>query len=141
MRRRTAARSFRRRLRIEGFFCCVTIGELMSSREPAEHRPHPRRELGLWALVFYGIIMIQPVAPMPLFGVVSQVALGHMVTTLAAGMGAMLLTALSYGRMARAYPSSGSVYTGVGREINRTAGFVSGWGTMLSYLFNPISSA
>ncbi len=73
----------------------------MSSPEPTGRRTHLRRELGLWALVFYGIIMIQPVAPMPLFGVVSQVALGHMVTTLAAGMGAMLLTALSYGRMAR----------------------------------------
>jgi amino acid transporter len=113
----------------------------MSSVEPTDDRPHLRRELGLWALVFYGIIMIQPVAPMPLFGVVSQVALGHMVTTLAAAMGAMLLTALSYGRMARAYPSSGSVYTYVSREINPTIGFVTGWSTMLSYLFNPIISA
>jgi amino acid transporter len=113
----------------------------MSSREPSEHGTHLRRELGLWALVFYGIIMIQPVAPMPLFGVVSQVALGHMVTTLAAGMGAMLLTALSYGRMARAYPSSGSVYTYVSREINPSVGFITGWSTMLSYLFNPIISA
>jgi putrescine importer len=95
----------------------------------------------LWALVFYGIIMIQPVAPMPLFGVVSQVALGHMVTTLAAAMGAMLLTALSYGRMARAYPSAGSVYTYVGREIHPSLGFITGWSTMLSYLFNPIVSA
>ena len=32
-------------------------------------------------------------------------------------MVAMLLTALSYGRMARAYPSAGSAFTYVGREI------------------------
>jgi len=86
------------------------------------------------------IIMIQPVAPMPLFGVVSQVAMGHMVTTLAIAMGAMLLTALSYGRMARVYPSAGSVYTYVSREINSGVGFITGWSTMLSYLFNPIIS-
>jgi putrescine importer len=114
--------------------------EFMSS-EPPEPRPHLRRELGLWALVFYGIIMIQPVAPMPLFGVVSQVAMGHMVTTLAIAMGAMLLTALSYGRMARVYPSSGSVYTYVSREIHSGVGFITGWSTMLSYLFNPIISS
>lgn len=113
----------------------------MSSAERTEPRPHLRRELGLWALVFYGIIMIQPVAPMPLFGVVSQVAMGHMVTTLAIAMGAMLLTALSYGRMARVYPSSGSVYTYVSREIHSGVGFITGWSTMLSYLFNPIISS
>ena len=113
----------------------------MSSAPAGEDRPRLRRELGLWALVFYGMVMIQPTAPMPLFGVVSQVSRGHMVLTLAIAMCAMMLTALSYGRMARVYPSAGSVYTYVSREINAGAGFVTGWSTMLSYLFNPIISA
>src|SRR5579864_6852202 len=113
----------------------------MSSPPAGEDRPRLRRELGLWALVFYGMVMIQPTAPMPLFGVVSQVSRGHMVLTLAIAMCAMMLTALSYGRMARVYPSAGSVYTYVSREINAGAGFVTGWSTMLSYLFNPIISS
>ena len=54
-----------------------------------------RRSLGIWDLVFYGIIVIQPTAPMPLFGVVSQEARGHVVTAVLAAMVAMLLTAVS----------------------------------------------
>ena len=112
----------------------------MSSSHATESRPRLRRELGLWALVFYGIVMISPTAPMPLFGVVTQVARGHMVLTLLVAMGAMLLTALSYGRMASIYPSAGSVYTYVGREVHPSVGFATGWGTTLCYLFNPIIS-
>ena len=66
--------------------------------------PRLKRALGLWDLVFYGIILIQPTAPMPPFGVVNQVAHGHVVTTVLIAMVAMLFTAISYGRMARAYP-------------------------------------
>jgi putrescine importer len=99
---------------------------------------HLKRSLGLWDLVFYGIILIQPTAPMPLFGVVSQVAQGHVVTTVLIAMCAMLFTAISYGRMARAYPSAGSAYTYVGREINSGLGFVTGWSLALDYILNPI---
>jgi len=97
-----------------------------------------RRSLRLWDLVFYGIILIQPTAPMPLFGVVAQEARGHVVTTILIAMGAMLFTALSYGRMARAYPSAGSAYTYVGREIHSGLGFVTGWSMAMDYMLNPI---
>lgn len=97
-----------------------------------------RRGLGLWDLVFYGIILIQPTAPMPLFGVVSQEARGHVVTTVFAAMCAMLFTAISYGRMARAYPSAGSAYTYVGREIHPGLGFLCGWSMAMDYMLNPI---
>ena len=88
--------------------------------------------------MFYGIILIQPTAPMPLFGVVSQVARGHVVTTVLIAMVAMLFTAISYGRMARAYPSAGSAYTYVGREIHSGLGFVTGWSMAMDYILNPI---
>ncbi len=97
-----------------------------------------RRTLGLWDLVFYGIILIQPTAPMPLFGVVSQEARGHVVTTVLIAMCAMLFTAISYGRMARAYPSAGSAYTYVGREIHSGLGFVTGWSVAMDYMLNPV---
>ena len=42
--------------------------------------PHLKRALGLWNLVFYGIIMVQPTAPMPVFGIVSETAQGHVVS-------------------------------------------------------------
>ncbi len=97
-----------------------------------------RRTLSLWDVVFYGIILIQPTAPMPLFGVVYQEARGHVATTLLIAMCAMLFTAMSYGRMARAYPSAGSAYTYVGRELHPALGYMTGWSMVMDYLLNPI---
>lgn len=100
-----------------------------------------RRSLKLWHLVVYGIIIIQPTAPMGIYGVVSNVARGHVVTTILIAMVAMLFTAVSYGRMARVYPSAGSAYTYVGRELNPVAGYVVGWSMLMDYLLNPIICA
>lgn len=100
--------------------------------------PALRRALHLRDLVFMGLIIIQPTAPMPLFGVVSNKAGGHVVSAILLAMGGMLLTALSYGRMARLYPSAGSAYTYVGREIHPRLGFVTGWGLLLDYVINPL---
>ena len=109
-----------------------------TSPDQAPAGPQLKRALGLWDLVFYGIILIQPTAPMPPYGVVSQVAYGHVVTTVLIAMVAMLFTAISYGRMARAYPSAGSAYTYVGREIHSVLGFTTGWGLAMDYILNPI---
>lgn len=97
-----------------------------------------KRSLGLWDLVFTGIILVQPTAPMPLFGVVSDEARGHVVTTILIAMTAMLFTAISYGRMARAYPSAGSAYTYVGQEIHPALGYVTGWSMLMDYAINPL---
>ena len=78
--------------------------------------PKLRRALGLWDLILYGMIVIQPTAPMPVYGIMSQRAHGHAVTTVLLAMVAMLFTAISYGRMARAYPSAGSAFTYVVRR-------------------------
>jgi amino acid transporter len=100
--------------------------------------PRLRRALTLWDLVFYGIVLVQPTAPMGIYGVVSMEARGHVVTTILIGMGAMLLTALSYGRMARAYPSAGSAFTYVGRELHPSLGYVTGWSMVMDYMINPL---
>jgi amino acid transporter len=91
--------------------------------------------------VVYGIIIIQPTAPMGIYGVVSNVAGGHVVTTILIGMVAMLFTAVSYGRMARVYPSAGSAYTFVGKELHPMLGYVVGWSMLMDYLLNPIICA
>jgi putrescine importer len=99
--------------------------------------PKLRRTLGLWDLVFYGIVLIQPVAPMGIYGVVSVEARGHVVTTILIGMCAMLLTAVSYGRMASAYPSAGSAFTYVGEELHPALGYATGWSMLMDYVLNP----
>jgi len=97
-----------------------------------------RRVLGLRELIIYGIVLIQPTAPMPLYGVVCQQAKGHVVTTILIGMVAMLFTAISYGRMAGAYPSAGSAYTYVGRELHPALGYLTGWAMIFDYVLNPV---
>jgi putrescine importer len=86
----------------------------------------------------YGVIVIQPVAPMSVFGVLSNRGRGHVVTTVLIAMVAMLFTAISYGRMARAYPSAGSAFTYVGQEINPGLGYVTGWSMVMDYMLNPM---
>jgi amino acid transporter len=100
--------------------------------------PGLKRVLRLPALVLYGIILIQPTAPMPLFGAAANLAQGHVVTTVLIGMIAMLFTAISYGRMANVYPNAGSAYTYVGREIHPAMGYFIGWGMIFDYVMNPI---
>jgi amino acid transporter len=100
--------------------------------------PHLKRVLGLWDLIFYGIVLIQPIAAIGLFGIASAVSQGHMVTTLLIAMVAMMLTAISYGRMASLYPSAGSAYTYVGKGLNANFGFLAGWAMFLDYLIVPV---
>src|SRR3984885_3937281 len=92
-----------------------------------------KRSLRFWDLVLYGIILIQPTAPMPSFGVIYQEARGHVVTAILLAMVAMLFTSVSYGRMARAYPHGGSAFLYVGKEIHPSLGYITGWGPVLAY--------
>ncbi len=103
--------------------------------------PGLRRTLKLHHLILYGVIIIQPTAPMSIYGVVSNAARGHVVTTILIAMVAMLFTAVSYGRMARVYPSAGSAFTYVGKEIHPLAGYVIGWSMLMDYMLNPIICA
>jgi putrescine importer len=104
----------------------------------ANNGPGLKRVLGLSSLVLYGIILIQPTAPMPLFGAAADLAKGHVVTLILIGMVGMMFTAISYGRMANAYPSAGSAYTYVSREIHPALGYFVGWGMIFDYVMNPI---
>lgn len=111
---------------------------MSSSATASSEAPRLRRSLTLWDLILYGIIVIQPVAPMSIFGLLNQRGHGHAATMILVAMIAMLLTAISYGRMARAYPSAGSAFTYVGQEINPTLGYVTGWSMVMDYMLNPI---
>src|SRR6201998_1702483 len=97
-----------------------------------------RRTLTLSDLILYGIIVIQPVAPMSVFGVLSDRGHGHVVTAILIAMVAMLFTGISYGRMARAYPSAGSAFTYVAQEIHPSLGDVTGWSMVMDYMLNPL---
>src|SRR5258707_14580263 len=100
--------------------------------------PRLKRVLTLWDLIFYGIVLIQPIAPVPLFGVAQKLSDGHFATIILIAGFAMMITAVSYGRMAALYPSAGSAYTYVGRGLNQHLGFLAGWAMFLDYLIIPV---
>jgi putrescine importer len=108
-----------------------------SSPETAKS-PQLRRALGLRDLILYGLIVIQPTAPMPVYGVMSTRSHGYAVITVLLAMLAMLFTAISYGRMASVYPSAGSAFTYVGREIHPAFGYITGWCMVMDYALNPL---
>jgi putrescine importer len=109
-----------------------------ASATVASSTPQLKRTLTLWDLILYGVIVIQPVAPMSVFGALYMQGRGHVVTTILIAMVAMLFTAISYGRMARAYPSAGSAFTYVGQEIHPALGYVTGWSMVMDYILNPM---
>ncbi|HEV2104066.1 MAG TPA: APC family permease [Candidatus Acidoferrum sp.] len=100
--------------------------------------PRLRRTLTLWNLIVIGIVIIQPIAPMGIYGVINNAAGGHVVTTILIAMVAMFFTAISYGKMARVYPSAGSAYTYVGQEIHAGLGYLTGWAMVMDYILNPL---
>jgi putrescine importer len=109
--------------------------------EPAANSPEVvrlRRTLRLWDLIIIGIVIIQPIAPMGIYGVINNEARGHVVTTILIAMVGMLFTAISYGKMARVYPTAGSAYTYVAQEIHPALGYVTGWAMVMDYVLNPL---
>jgi putrescine importer len=97
-----------------------------------------RRVLKLWDLVFYGMVTVGPAAPVTVFGLALYISHGHAILAILNGMVAMVLTAVSYGRMAALYPSAGSAYTYVARSLNQELGLLAGWAMLLDYVVMPM---
>ncbi len=110
----------------------------MASPGPGPQALGLKRTLRFRDLVLYGIILIQPTAPMPVFGVLYQKSNGHVTLTILLALIAMLFTAISYGRMARVYPHGGSAFLYVGREIHPSLGYITGWCLVMDYIINPL---
>jgi hypothetical protein len=51
---------------------------------PAAAAPKLKRVLGLWDLVYYGVILTSPIAVVPMFGEAQVLSQGHAVLTLLA---------------------------------------------------------
>jgi amino acid transporter len=91
-------------------------------------------------LILYGLVILTPTAPFPVYGIVQQVSGGYAALTYLIAMSAMLLTAASYGRMASAFPQAGSTYIYAQRGLGRHFGFVAGWAMILDYFLIPVES-
>lgn len=107
----------------------------MSSSSSA---PALARTLRLPSLVLFGLAYLTPLIVLGIFGVIASETGGASASAYLIALIAMLFTANSYGRMARAFPVAGSAYTYVRRTIDGRVGFLVGWAIMLDYLFLPM---
>ena len=84
--------------------------------------PRFKRVLSRGDLILYGLVILAPTAPYPVYGIVQQVSQGHAALSYLVAMVAMLFTAASYGKMSGAFPSAGSTYTYAQRALNEHVG-------------------
>lgn len=99
-----------------------------------------KRVLSRRDLILYGLVILTPTAPYPVYGIVQQTSHGHAVISYLVAVVAMLFTAASYGKMSGAYPAAGSTYTYAQRALNPHVGFLAGWAMMLDYFLIPLLS-
>ncbi len=99
-----------------------------------------KRVLSRRDLILYGLVLLGPTAPYPVYGIVQQTSHGHAALSYLVAMVAMLFTAASYGKMSGAFPSAGSTYTYAQRALNPHVGFLAGWAMILDYFLIPLVS-
>ncbi|MBY8878266.1 APC family permease [Actinacidiphila acidipaludis] len=97
-----------------------------------------RGNLGLLSVVAFGVAYMAPAVVTSIFGVIAAGSRGASPTAYLIATGAMLVTGLSYAKMAKVHPSSGSVYTYARKELDSRVGFLAGWALLLDYLFLPM---
>ena len=114
----------------------------MTPEQTPQSAPPPvlKRVLSRRDLIIYGLVILTPTAPYPVYGIVQQTSRGHAALSYLIAMTAMLFTAASYGKMSGAFPAAGSTYTYARRALNEHIGFLAGWAMMLDYFLIPLLS-
>jgi len=112
--------------------------EAKSGVEQFGYEQSLKRVLGIGPLIFYGFAYMVPLTIFTTYGIVMQSTHGMLALAYVVATVGMLLTALSYGKMVKAYPIAGSVYSYAQRAIHPNVGFLSGWAIMMDYLLLPM---
>ncbi len=99
--------------------------------------PTLKRSLGLGSLVTYGLAYVAPITIFTTYGVATVASGGHLAASYTLATAGILLTALSYGRLAAVFPQSGSVYGYASRALSPGLGFLAGWAIALDYMMIP----
>ncbi|MDC9592220.1 APC family permease [Xenorhabdus sp. IM139775] len=116
----------------------TTASALGMNQTSADNRVQLRRTLTLFQVVMMGLAYMQPMTIFDTFGIVSGLTGGHVATSYAIALIAVLFTALSYGKLVKRFPSAGSAYTYVQKSMNPHLGFMVGWSSLLDYLLMPM---
>lgn len=96
------------------------------------------RTLTLSQVVFLGIAWNNPMVFFNTYGIATVTSQGVIMGAYIIAFLAILFTAFSYGKMAKAFPIAGSAYTFTQKSINPQLGFLIGWTIMLDYILTPM---
>jgi putrescine importer len=96
------------------------------------------RRLTPWSAALFGLSYICPTVVLSTFGILTQATQGVPAAAYLTATLAILLTALSYGRMAARWPAAGSAYSYVSSVANPAFGFIAGWVLLLDYFLVPM---
>ncbi|EHM39555.1 APC family permease [Hafnia alvei] len=110
----------------------------MAINTAPQKRVELRKTLTLVQVVMMGLAYLQPMTIFDTFGIVSGLTDGHVATSYAIALIAVLFTAVSYGKLVKRFPSAGSAYTYAQKAISPHVGFMVGWSSLLDYLFMPM---
>src|ERR1700731_2954750 len=101
----------------------------------------PRRNLSLWGALGLSLGIVGPSLAMSGNGQGTAAAVGKAVPLIFV-LGALGVMLISHGfvRLTQRYNQAGSAYALVGKTLGPRAGFFSGWGVMLTYLFFAIGN-
>ncbi|MCT8344717.1 MULTISPECIES: APC family permease [Photorhabdus] len=115
-----------------------TVITLGTNQTGANNRVQLRKTLTLVQVVMMGLAYLQPMTIFDTFGIVSGLTNGHVATSYAIALIAILFTAVSYGKLVKRFPSAGSAYTYAQKSISPHVGFMVGWSSLLDYMFMPM---
>ncbi len=96
-----------------------------------------KRTLTLKHLIIYGMVMMAPLAPWQVYGMVAQSSFNMVPLVYSIGIILMFFTACSYAQMSKEFTNAGSIYTYVSKGINPHVGFVAGWTLLSDYILAP----
>src|SRR5699024_10628705 len=96
------------------------------------------RKLKLHHVIAIGLAYMSPFAVFDTFGIASHISSCLVPTAYIIVFAAIFFTAISYGKLVKIYPVSGSVYTYTRNILNPYLGVIVGWVTFIAYLALPM---
>ncbi|MED3888405.1 APC family permease [Peribacillus frigoritolerans] len=96
------------------------------------------RTLTLIPVVLFGFSFMGLTTAFTTYGIAANISHGTVPGAMIVALVVMMFTAYSYGKMAIAFPSSGSAYVYTQKSLNPSVGFLVGWVILMDYLFMPM---
>ncbi|CAH0198663.1 hypothetical protein [Peribacillus sp. Bi134] len=93
------------------------------------------RILTLIPVVLFGFSFMGLTTAFTTYGIAANISHGTVPGAMIVALVVMMFTAYSYGKMAIAFPSSGSAYVYTQKSLNPSVGFLVGWVILMDYLF------